>query len=753
MPYDALVSTLLHGPLMHSGASPAEVSALIGRGSGRLSPSPVASASASSSASPRSSVDADTDADLLSLLNASLAEQCARLTAENDACRGRNATLAAELRSRSQALGPAVLAPPPPLARTGSRSSGATPPGSPRKKRHGAHGSLAHRLLAKALPLEDAETTVEETDVSSVTMPREEYARLVASVSDPPVALLREEAAEKGFRLVSAQEWAALQPNAHPPLLQLIQEAKKQGYTVVSDADYGAMWALSSAEPEQRARADAQQCGLAVLPQTELDAMSAAIADPPMLYLIQHAKRHGHTVVSDADYEGLMEGAGRADAAAAEVQSLREQLENPPHTYLYAQASACGQILLPLEQYDEMRSAAEANAEAPPPALQEQRAYDEALPPADYVRERLQETPENSGEEDSTPLAVPRTRLAAIAAELAHAAELEAEQFDVTQEEPQDAVEEARAAARRVGMLCVPEDAFVATAGAADNADNASVVVLPRSYYSTLLQDSHPALASAKDEELLREVKRRGMGNAALDTFTLFSGDNGTKRTSTHSSTHTSRGSTPLPGSLSDRNYVAQTASEKHTPAPRSLRTAPSMDGALSLASVSGASVSGNVSAAIAHTVAGEYAYKAYPRLGAFGGGETAHRRFFWVDPRARTLYWAEDKPAGSATGARTKSAAIVTVRSVANAGHGDAALYSKSIVVATRDKEIKFTCASRQRHNMWMNALRYILKHDVVEDAQGEVYGAARDAPVVSVGGGSASVVSRRSSISRFLR
>lgn len=825
MPADALVSTLLHAPLVHLGASAQEISGVISRGTGRLTPPP--SAETTDTHTPT-----ETDSDLLSLLNASLAEQCQRLTAENNACRGRNATLAAELRSRLEQ--PAAPA-----------------PASPRKKRRGHSDTLAHRLLNRAIGPDNS------ADPAVVTLSQEEYARLRADAADPPLALLREEAAEKGCRLVSIAEWEAAQARGHPTLLTLIQEAKLQGYTVVSTGDYDAMWEMYSAAPEERAARDAalsnsvvvslqqhaqlsnppllsliqqcklqgytvvsdgdyagmmetttapskewlsgkaaelgaalvpaeeyaalletrdkpslqflenaakqhgcvllssdehaqlanpsllsliQQCklrGYTVVSDADYDAMwalssaapedraardaaqcnsvvvslqqHAQLTNPSMLSLIQQCKLHGHTVISDGDYAQLMDSA----AGATEAAALREELAHPPLTYLYEKARGLGQIVLPLEQYEQLRG---------------------------------------SGDE----------------------------QFDVTQEVAQDDVESVRLAARRLGMLCVPEDSFVATAQSSEPPeDGASVVVLPREYYDGLLGNK-PELSESADDELVREVRRRGLGvSPTQDTFTLFSGDNDSKRTSMHSSGE--KRAQP------STNYVATTPSrsKEQTPplgkAPRSIHTGistgVSIDGAMSLASMTGVA-DRSIIPAISHTVVGEYAYKYYSRLGSFGGGETSHRRYFWVHPYTLTLYWSDTKPGANANTAheqsgKTKSAQILSVRSVAtDAGgaHSHPKLYTKSIVVSSRDKEIKFTCATRQRHNIWMNALRYLIQRnaqgldlqDIFNDPSddlysGNIYSVPQDPAATSMASRSVRVssrpVSRRSSLSRFLK
>lgn len=117
---------------------------------------------------------------------------------------------------------------------------------------------------------------------------------------------------------------------------------------------------------------------------------------------------------------------------------------------------------------------------------------------------------------------------------------------------------------------------------------------------------------------------------------------------------------------------------------------------------------------ALTQTVIGEYLFKYYPRLGPFGF-ESRHERFFWVHPYTLTLYWSASNPIlENPANTKTKGVAILGVESVTDPNPYPTGLYHKSIVVTTETRTIKFTCPTRQRHNIWYNSLRYLLQRNM---------------------------------------
>jgi len=114
---------------------------------------------------------------------------------------------------------------------------------------------------------------------------------------------------------------------------------------------------------------------------------------------------------------------------------------------------------------------------------------------------------------------------------------------------------------------------------------------------------------------------------------------------------------------------------------------------------------------AITQTMIGEFLWKYTRKPGREGISSTRHRRFFWVHPYTRTLYWSEQDPstAGRAQ-LKAKSVAIEAVRVVSDDNPSPPGLHRKSLVVITPGRTIKFTAPTGQRHETWFNALSYLL-------------------------------------------
>ena len=114
---------------------------------------------------------------------------------------------------------------------------------------------------------------------------------------------------------------------------------------------------------------------------------------------------------------------------------------------------------------------------------------------------------------------------------------------------------------------------------------------------------------------------------------------------------------------------------------------------------------------AITQTMIGEFLWKYTRKAGREEMSSTRHRRFFWVHPYTRTLYWSERDPstAGRAQ-LKAKSVAIEAVRVVTDDNPMPPGLHRKSLVVVTPGRSIVFTASTSQRHETWFNALSYLL-------------------------------------------
>ncbi|KAK4102755.1 hypothetical protein N658DRAFT_551220 [Parathielavia hyrcaniae] len=117
---------------------------------------------------------------------------------------------------------------------------------------------------------------------------------------------------------------------------------------------------------------------------------------------------------------------------------------------------------------------------------------------------------------------------------------------------------------------------------------------------------------------------------------------------------------------------------------------------------------------AITQTMIGEYLWKYTRKAGRGELSENRHRRYFWVHPYTRTLYWSDRDPStGGRSGRselRAKSVQIEAVRVVADDNPMPPGLHRKSLVIVSPSRSIKFTCTTGQRHETWFNALSYLL-------------------------------------------
>lgn len=108
---------------------------------------------------------------------------------------------------------------------------------------------------------------------------------------------------------------------------------------------------------------------------------------------------------------------------------------------------------------------------------------------------------------------------------------------------------------------------------------------------------------------------------------------------------------------------------------------------------------------AITQTMIGEYLWKYTRSAGRGTLSHSRHKRFFWVHPYTRTLYWSDRDPttAGRAE-LRAKSVAIEAVRVVTDDNPMPPGLHRKSLVIVTPGRSLKFTAPTGQRHETWFN-------------------------------------------------
>lgn len=114
---------------------------------------------------------------------------------------------------------------------------------------------------------------------------------------------------------------------------------------------------------------------------------------------------------------------------------------------------------------------------------------------------------------------------------------------------------------------------------------------------------------------------------------------------------------------------------------------------------------------AITQTMIGEFLWKYTRKPGRGEMSSNRHRRFFWVHPYTRTLYWSDKDPATAGRAElKAKSVAIEAVQVITDDNPMPPGLHRKSLVIITPGRSVKFTATTCQRHETWFNALSYLL-------------------------------------------
>ncbi|KAJ5958614.1 Pleckstrin homology domain Mcp5-type [Penicillium vulpinum] len=123
---------------------------------------------------------------------------------------------------------------------------------------------------------------------------------------------------------------------------------------------------------------------------------------------------------------------------------------------------------------------------------------------------------------------------------------------------------------------------------------------------------------------------------------------------------------------------------------------------------------------AITQTMIGEFLWKYTRKTGSSDMSTTRHRRYFWVHPYTRTLYWStQDPQTAGKSELRTKSVPIEAVRVVADDNPYPPGLHCRSLEVVSPGRRVRFTATTSQRHETWFNALSYLLLRETNESCE----------------------------------
>lgn len=123
---------------------------------------------------------------------------------------------------------------------------------------------------------------------------------------------------------------------------------------------------------------------------------------------------------------------------------------------------------------------------------------------------------------------------------------------------------------------------------------------------------------------------------------------------------------------------------------------------------------------AITQTMIGEFLWKYTRKTGSSDMSTTRHRRYFWVHPYTRTLYWStQDPQTAGKSELRTKSVPIEAVRVVADDNPYPPGLHCRSLEVVSPGRRVRFTATTSQRHETWFNALSYLLLRETNDNCE----------------------------------
>ncbi|CAK9441356.1 uncharacterized protein LODBEIA_P52240 [Lodderomyces beijingensis] len=284
------------------------------------------------------------------------------------------------------------------------------------------------------------------------------------------------------------------------------------------------------------------------------------------------------------------------------------------------------------------------------------------------------------------------------------------------------------AAAKNLHLLVIAESSYIATT-THPTPDVDNVKIIPSSYFYQLVQFKSMTVDRISNEQFEQYALKRGyVRNKMTPVMKDTAAFKETRITPPQKITNTdaSRFVSPShPATVRDEEYSANKPLQRRVPQSSSIRTNLSeRSNAGSIGSVAAFSMATDVSftdrsmiPAITQVVIGEYLFKYYRKFSALSAiAETRHERYFWVHPYSLTLYWSESNPVLSNPAAvKTRAAAIISVESVHDSNPIPTGLYYKSIIVHSNgNRSVKITCATRQRHNIWYNALRYLVSRNI---------------------------------------
>lgn len=592
----------------------------------------------------------------------------------------------------------------------------------------------------------------------------EEYNDLLVRANKPSIESIKNNALLNGLTVLSIEEYEQLLSVANQPF---DEKVKSLGLVAIDKAEYENLKSQMNKPTPEFLSAKARECGLHIMPIEEFESIEKAIDDKLRdvsdAEIIEMAENRGYRVSSgeisiekaapvpdlysgisrsdltgDFDADELTKKAANIDMVVISKQEY-EELSNPRlcEQRLRDQAKELSLTLVPEVDILKMKqSIAEKdfqifNLGRNSESDFSKEALINKLSEIDMVLLEKKDYHElkslaNIGK-NPPPINLSVAELTSVASELGLSVITE---DDFAKYEKLSRVVEDKdkltEVGRKLGLLCVPKSAFVATT-VSRTADVNKVTVIPTTYYNKLTRNDSLCIEKVSDETFKKYAEKRGYthtdtlqavpksnsGSPEMNLVSKFSqpppggniksppsfGSTG----SYHKQMNTLTASNSIRSNLSHYSNVNSISDSLHTTGVLSMATNVSL-------------TDKSMIPAITQVVIGEYLFKYYRRLGPLSSiSESRHERYFWVHPYSLTLYWSSSNPVlTNPAELKTRAAAIIGVQSVEDNNPLPTGLYHKSIIVHSQNRSIKITCATRQRHNIWYNALRYLINRNV---------------------------------------
>ncbi|KAI8885992.1 hypothetical protein K501DRAFT_214697 [Backusella circina FSU 941] len=125
---------------------------------------------------------------------------------------------------------------------------------------------------------------------------------------------------------------------------------------------------------------------------------------------------------------------------------------------------------------------------------------------------------------------------------------------------------------------------------------------------------------------------------------------------------------------------------------------------------------SANMIGMITQTMIGDWLWKyTHKKLGG-GMSETRHKRFFWIHPYTRTLYWSNGAPGVNGHSGKAKSALIENIQTVPEYSTGQSGLPNVSLLIQTNNRQLKLTAPTLEKHELWLEAISHLISRNKIE-------------------------------------